>query len=97
MSNKLRKDEFYPVRDTIPFEQREALGVKFGAPMASLGVGVGNVHAIWTGEKRPPQKGEWYLSGAVIQAYRAPNALSTPYHIAKLVRTETVTVIRQAG
>ena len=55
-----------------------------------------HVMAIWTGEKRPPRKGEWYLSGATIHAYHAPNDLSTPYHIAKLVLTEpTVKVVRE--
>jgi hypothetical protein len=34
-----------------------------------------------TGEKRPPRKGEWYLSGAIPNAYRAPNDLSIAYHI----------------
>ena len=28
---------------------------------------------------RPPKKGEFYLSGAVVQAYRAPNYLSASY------------------
>lgn len=35
-----------------------------------------------TGIKRPPRKGEWYLSGAIVSAYRAPNDLDTPYLIA---------------
>ena len=43
------------------------------------------VMATRTFEFRPPKKGEWYLSGALITAYRAPNDLGTPYHIAKLV------------
>lgn len=40
--------------------------------------------AIWTGEFRPPKKGEWYLSGAIVEAYKAPNDLDTPRHIAKI-------------
>lgn len=40
-----------------------------------------------TGEKRPPRKGEWYLSGAQVEAYRAPNDLSTPHHIAEIVES----------
>lgn len=36
-----------------------------------------------TGEFRAPKRGEYYLSGAVIQAYRAPNDLSTEYWIAE--------------
>lgn len=53
------------------------------------------VRAKWTGEKRYPKAGEWFLSGAVVEAYRAQKDLSTPYHIAALVLTETVTVTRE--
>lgn len=44
-----------------------------------------------TGEFRPPKNGEWYLSGAIVEAYRAHVDLSTPYHIGKLVSGKTVT------
>ena len=30
---------------------------------------------------RAPKKGEYYLSGAIVEAYLAPNDLSSPYHI----------------
>jgi len=40
--------------------------------------------AIPTGEFRPPKAGEWYISGALPAAYRAPNDLTTAYHIARL-------------
>jgi hypothetical protein len=33
----------------------------------------------------PPKKGEWYLSGAIVEAYQAPNDLTTPYTIVKKV------------
>lgn len=36
-----------------------------------------------TGEFRCPKKGEWFLSGAKVSAYRAPNDLSTKYWIAE--------------
>lgn len=36
-----------------------------------------------TGEFRPPRKGEFYLSGAIVHAYMAPNDLSTSYWIAR--------------
>ena len=39
-----------------------------------------------TGEKRPPKKGEWYLSGSIVEAYYAPNDLPTPFVIARLVQ-----------
>ena len=53
--------------------------------------GTGTVRAVWTGETRPPKRGEWYLSGALIEAYKAVNDLSTDFAIAKLVRAEPVT------
>lgn len=45
----------------------------------------GTVRFVATGEFRAPRKGEWYLSGAIIEAYRAPNDLSTLYWIARTV------------
>lgn len=46
--------------------------------------------AKWAGEYREPKKGEWYLSGAVIEAYRAPNDLTQKFHIAKLYKVRKV-------
>jgi hypothetical protein len=37
------------------------------------------IKAVYTGEKRPPKAGEWYLSGAIIGAYQAKNDMTTPY------------------
>jgi len=42
-------------------------------------------HYVPTGEFREPRKGEFYLSGAIVAAYRAPNDLSTKFHIARRV------------
>ena len=55
--------------------------------------GVHNIKAVRTGEFRPPKKWEWYLSGGPAQAWRAPNDYlpHMKFHIAKLVRTKTVT------
>jgi len=36
----------------------------------------------WTGEKRPPKEGEYFLSGSVIEAYRAAKDGTTPCCIA---------------
>lgn len=44
----------------------------------------GFTYAVYTGEKRPPRRGEWYLSGAIVGAYRAHSDLSTEFHIATL-------------
>ena len=41
-----------------------------------------------TGEFRCPRKGEWFLSGAIVQGYHAGNDIPSPYYIAKLVRQE---------
>ena len=43
-----------------------------------------STHATRTFENRPPKAGEWYLSGAIPEAYRAPNDLSAAFHILKL-------------
>jgi hypothetical protein len=40
-----------------------------------------------TGEYRNPLKGEWFLSGAFVAAYIAPNDLTFPYCIARFVET----------
>jgi hypothetical protein len=54
-----------------------------GEPLPA-GKKAAEVRAEATGVVRPPRKGEWYLSGAIIEAYRAPNDLSTAFQIAKL-------------
>ena len=92
----IQRDHFYEVMDRVPFEDRERLNLpaksedgvaRIYAPIA--GMGVNGVHAVWDGKpRRCPKKGEWYLSGAIIEAYRAPNDLSTPFHIATLVKTK---------
>ena len=52
-----------------------------------------DVRAIRTGEFRCPKKGEWYVSGAVPEAYMAPNDLSMEFHIAKLVKVKTTVIV----
>lgn len=49
-----------------------------------------DIRYVWTGEKRPPKNGEYYLSGAIIEAYKAPNDLSQSFHIAKPVKVKLV-------
>ena len=49
------------------------------------------IRAIVTGEKRPPRKNEWYISGAIPEAYRASNDLNIPHLIAKLVCVQKIT------
>ena len=75
---KLKRNTLYPVVDRVP-------------GLSDLDRRQLQIRAIWTGEFRCPKKGEWYLSGSPIEAYRAPNDLPTKYHIAKLVKTKTIT------
>ena len=35
---------------------------------------------------RPPRRGEYYLSGAIVEAWRAPNDLTTAYHVVEPLR-----------
>lgn len=47
-----------------------------------------------TGEFRCPKQGEWYVSGAIAEGWRAPSDLSTAFYIAALVRVTTRTIVR---
>lgn len=80
MSETLKRDGLYPCGE-FPhgFGVRDLREIR-------------DIRATPTGEKRPPKKGEWYLSGSIIEAYQAKSDLSTSYYIAKLVRTRTFTV-----
>jgi hypothetical protein len=87
---KLSRNGIYCTCDWPTSNEITALGFK-----GDIGVirrQAHNIGAVWTGEKRCPKKGEWYLSGAEVGAYRAPNDLTTEYHIAKLVAVEHKTV-----
>jgi hypothetical protein len=72
----------YPIGD-LP--TREESGVADSADRR-------NLRAVPTGEKRVPNRGEWYLSGGPVSAYRAPNDFLSEYMIARLVRVERVPV-----
>lgn len=48
-----------------------------------------------TGEFREPKKGEWFISGAIPEAYQAPNDLSTKYWIGTLVRVNKTVIVRE--
>lgn len=51
------------------------------------------LRGVLTGEFRVPRKGEWYLSGALPEAYRAPtDKMKSPYYILRLVRVESETM-----
>ena len=92
---KLTKDGLYPIGDYVSNEKMEELAGK-KLTLNEKMVLSHSVRGKWNGEKRIPKKGEWYLSGAEITAYRAPNDFANQtFHIAKLVLTETVTTTRE--
>lgn len=65
-------------------------------PMASIGCpGDGTVMAVNTGRYACPKKGQWFLSGAKVVAYRAPNDLSVKYWIAQIVKVKTDTIVNR--
>jgi hypothetical protein len=57
-------------------------------PLADESTTGKSIMAMPTGEFREPKKGEWYLSGAIVEAYKARNDLTTKYWIAKRVKVE---------
>lgn len=48
------------------------------------------VRAVRTSQYRSPKAGEWYLSGAIPEAYRANKDLKDSYYICRLVLVEPV-------
>jgi hypothetical protein len=69
----------YPIADRVRENDPE---VTKGGPIRWM--------ASPTGGFRPPRKGEWYLSGAIIEAYQAKADMSDPYVIVKLVKARAV-------
>jgi len=49
--------------------------------------------AVRTGEFRTPKRDEWYLSGAIPEAYKAANDLGSKFHILKLVKVQRETIV----
>ncbi len=81
----------------------ETLNFRAFYPVSGLsfnGVPMHKVRARATGEKRPPKKDEWYLSGSIIAAYRAAEDMTTPLWIAEMFEVKSVItyeVIRPLG
>lgn len=48
------------------------------------------VRAKWNGEFRAPRAGEWFLSGAIVEAYEAFSDMNDYRHIVELVNTKDV-------
>lgn len=63
---------------------------------ATPGMAKEHVRAKWTGEKRAPRAGEWFISGAIPQAYMAGGDLESAHLIAALVVVKrTVSVVEE--
>ncbi len=84
----MKKGDLFPLADNPSYDMRfNSMSNKF------LGWGTAkNLRARYTGEKRSPQKGEWYISGAIPEAYEAKNDLTNVYHIAEIVLCNVKTV-----
>lgn len=78
--------DFYPVRDRLSIEEHR----RFDIPLEGLTPSC--IKVVKTGSYLCPKKGEWYLSGAIPEGYKAYNDLDTPYYICKLVKTQTAIV-----
>ena len=48
------------------------------------------IRFVKTGEKRPPKKGEYYLSGAIPEGYKAFNDMTEPRYILRKAKVELV-------
>lgn len=44
----------------------------------------------WTGEYRPPRKGEWFLSGGIVEAFLAHEDMTDARHIAISVQERRI-------
>jgi hypothetical protein len=82
----------------VPAAQRLKVGelypVAFGEPLpAGHDRKAARVRA--TGEMRAPRIGEWFLSGAVIEGYRANRTTRVAYPIGVLVHGEYVATWRE--
>ncbi len=84
--------QLFRIGENLHYDDRKRLGVSVKEGWHSDYLGPNKcVAGIATGEKRPPKKGEWYLSGAPVNAWRAPNDLTTSFYIAKLVKVKITT------
>ena len=78
-----------PGAQTFPCQDRPNLRDKEALGHPDLRETSTQIRAVYMGGgKRLPRKGEWYLSGAEIGAYRAESDLPTQYYIARLIVVE---------
>jgi hypothetical protein len=86
----------YTLADRVPYNLQTKILKEYNGPK-----GVNDqarfirekVKAVYINEFRPVKPGEWYLSGAEVQAYLAKNGTNDAFHIARLVFVETQTIV----
>jgi hypothetical protein len=81
---RIKTMKIYPINDYPNYEEKKQLGFTCKDILIK-----NNCRVIKLNEFRKPQKGEWYLSGAIVKGYKAMENLSSEYHICKLVRVKT--------
>jgi hypothetical protein len=69
-------------------------------PLANRWLGH-NLVGRWTGERRRINPGEWYLSGASVEAYQYPSTATAPtltaYHVAEILEATITTRYHVTG
>jgi len=84
---------FFELGDRPTLKDCNTLGVtihsKFLWKFSKQGYKV-EIKGVKAGEFRAPKKGEWYLSGAIPQVWRAPNDLTQEFIICRLVAVTKV-------
>lgn len=84
--------EMFPLAEDPLQAECDALGISRWPMMHKKKKDGLQLRAILTGEERAPNQNEWYLSGAIPEAYRAPYSLTQVFHICKLVLVQVTTV-----
>jgi hypothetical protein len=82
-SEKLQRGVPYPLGDPLSAAEQVRCETQNAI--------VNDVRVVWDGQPaRPPKKGERFLSGASITAYRAFTDMTQAYYIGRLVRVKRV-------
>jgi len=77
----MKNIETFPLVDFIPFDDYRHLGFEIPLPTNPFI----RIRAVKSASFRTPKAGEWYLSGATPEAYKAKNDLTTKYWMVRLV------------
>ena len=81
--------ETYPLADSLTLPECRRFAFPLSGDPTPDGYGGHSIKAVRTGAFRPPEKGDWYLSGAEPYAWRCKGKMRSSYNIARLVRVVT--------